>query len=126
MKLPIILLIQGLIEVAAGMLLSTNYDLFYLVGETSQNTLTITRLYAIAALLIGGISLIMYRHFEHSLMTKFIVLFMMLFHVFIGFHLVSSYQVGAVLHIGPGVFHLILAACIAWAYYNEKDSFSQV
>ncbi len=126
MKLPIILLIQGFIEIAAGLLLSTNYDLFFLAGDTTQNILTITRLYAIAALLIGGISLIMYRHFEYNLMTKFVVLFMMLFHLFIGFHLVSSYQVGAILHVGPGVLHLMVAALVAFAYYNDKEEFPQV
>lgn len=88
-----------------------------------QNAVSLTRMYAVAALILGGLSLQFFKHFEHSPLLKMSSLLFMVFHMAIGFHLCSLYSLGSVSNVGPGAFHILFAIIFAAFYYRESDQF---
>lgn len=123
MSLKQIFLIQAIIEIVAGFLLISNLNILFLIGEMDQNAVSLARMYAIAALVLGGLSLQFYKYFEHTPLFKMSSLLFMIFHMAIGFHLCSLYSLGSVSNIGPGSFHILFAIVFAIVYYRESDKF---
>jgi hypothetical protein len=119
-----ILLIQGIVEMIAGVVLIFRPDLLLMSDGQVVETLIVAKLYGILALTFGVISLLLCRVFEYNDTFKKILLMIMLFHLMVAFQLYAAYNQGATPNLGAFGLHMILAFLLFGAYMRDLNSFS--
>lgn len=123
MKVANIFLIQAIVEIIAGLLLISNIDIFFLTEEWTNQSAGIIRVYGLAALVLGGVSLQLYKYFEYTALFKMCSLIFMTFHILLGFHLAGLFKQLTIDHIAPSAFHILFGIAFAFCYYQDSDKF---
>lgn len=123
MKLANIFLIQAIAQIIGGILLISNVDIFCFKDDFTNPSLAMMRFYGISILLMGGISIQIYKYFDYSPLFKMSSLIFMLSHVLMGFHMMGLYQGNIVSLPVLGFVHLFFALIFAFVYYKESDKF---
>ena len=114
-----ILLLQGVIEMIAGVVLIFRPDLLLMNDGQVLETLVVAKLYGILALTFGVISFMLCRVFEYNDTFKKIVLMIMFFHLMVAFQLYAAYNQGNTPNLGAFGLHIVLAFLLFGAYMKD-------
>ena len=114
-----ILLLQGIIEMIAGVLLIFKPDLLLMSEGQVMETLIVAKLYGILALTFGVISFLLCRVFEYNDTFKKIFLMIIFFHLMVAFQLYAAYNQGNTPNLGAFGLHMVLAFLLFGAYMKD-------
>lgn len=117
MKLAI--LIHGIIELIAGIVVFFLPHLLLMNNGLSPETLSVCKLYGIAASFLGILSLLIYRYSTDEKFNKNVVLSIMAFHMILGFYLSGLLKAEIVLHAGVYISHLVILGIISLIYLKH-------
>ena len=118
-----ILLINALIEGLAGFVLIMVPSMLLRDEGQAPQTIAVSRLYGILALIFGILSFLLYRRFEYNHMYRQICLAVVSFHLIVAFYFYSLYGQHLTASIGPFILHLILAVGFMGLYLKEMEKF---
>jgi hypothetical protein len=113
------ILIHGVIELVAGITVFFLPHLLLMNSELSIESLAICKLYSIAAIFYGIISLLIYNNTDDERFVKQAVLSIMGFHMVLGFYLSGLFKTNIVMHPGVYLFHLGLFVIITFIYLKN-------
>lgn len=118
-----LLIIHGVIEMIAGVVLVFSPHLFLMTENQSAGTLTIAKLYGIIAFTFGAVSFMIASKFEYDIVFKRIIMTIVAFHLMVGLQTFAAYQSGLMSHIGAAGLHLSLAVVFVIGYMKEYNFF---
>ena len=119
-----LLYIQGVIEIIGGIVFYFSPHLI-LGGDLDLNTQLMTKLYSIAAVILGLVSLEVARSFEYTGFSKRIYLLLTCFHLLLSFVCHGFYQAGS-LSIGGVITHALLCLAMMIFYFVDLPQFDEV
>jgi len=100
------ILIHGIIELLAGLTVFFLPHILLMNKQLHVESLAVCKLYGVAAIFYGIISLIVYKNTTDESFLKQVVLSIMAFHMILGFYLFGLYKSDIVMHPGVYFFHL--------------------
>ncbi len=114
-----ILLLQGIIEMIAGVVLIFKPDLLLMSEGQVMETLIVAKLYGILALTFGVISFLLCRVFEYNDTFKKIFLMIIFFHLMVAFQMYAAYNQGNTPNLVAFGLHMVLAFLLFGAYMKD-------
>ncbi len=115
-----IFLINALLEMAAGIVLSLRPDLLLQHAAPELQGVVIARLYAILAFSFGLTSYVLFRNYKPSQMFRYLALIIMVFHLVVSFHMYGAFVSGVTPSNGAFILHLSIALLSLFFYLNDK------
>lgn len=120
-----LILIHAMIELIGGVVISLRPDLILMTSDQIVETLIVGKLYGILMITFGILSYLLWKEFRYDELYKKVFLLFMIFHLLIGFHMMSAYNQGIVANLGAFGLHMALAASFLLVYMREMQLFSQ-
>lgn len=115
--------VQSALEAIAGVVLVLRPDLLLFNPIAGPDSLAISKLYGIAAFIIGSISFLMYKDFAFNTFYRKITLIFVAFHLLVALHMYSVYQNQLTPHPGAFGVHIAISVLLLLAYLKEKERF---
>lgn len=115
-----IFLINALLEMAGGIVLSLRPEWLLLHSEPEIQGVVIAKLYAILAFCFGLSSYVVYKNFRPSKMFRHLALIIMIFHLVVSFHMYGAYMSGVTPSNAAFILHLCIAILCLFFYMNDK------
>jgi len=115
-----IFLINALIEMAGGIVLSLRPDLLLMHSVPDIQGLATARLYAILAFCFGLSSYVWFMNYRPSKIFRHLALIVMIFHLVVSFHMYGAYVSGITPSNVAFILHLCIAILCLFFYLNDK------
>lgn len=119
--MKIALYIQAILEVLGGIAIYFAPELV-LNGEITSVTLLMCKLYGVAAIVIGLLSLELGKQFEFKQLFKHIYLLFMLFQLLIAFTCFGFFQSGEIT-VGAVATHFLIFGIMCFFYFKDVGRF---
>lgn len=118
-----ILLINAFLEGLAGFVLIMMPHLLIMDTGQAPQTVAVSRLYGMLALIFGIISYLLYTKFEFTRQYKLICLVIVAFHFAVSLYFNSLYRQGLTASPGAFVLHLSVAVLLVGIYLRGMHKF---
>ncbi len=123
--MKLILKINGIIELLAGLALIFNPNWLLMQKNIDIATVSLAKLYGILAFFFGLVSYLLSNEFAFTQLFKRIILAVITFHMLVSLYLYGLYTQGVLTFIGAAAFHLIIAVSFLMMYYKDMTLFDK-
>lgn len=120
-----ILLLHTIIELAGGLVLIFRPETLMLSEALTLPVGSVIKLFGVAVVCIGVLSLLMYQRFSYSERDKLAVLLFMGYHMIQGFQCYGMYTAQVMENMGAFTLHMTLALFFLIAYMKESQLFPE-
>jgi len=120
-----LVLIHTIIEIAGGIALIFNPKLLMLSGDLSLQTFAVIKLFGVAVLGIGLLSLIFFKQFSYSEWDRKLTMLIMGYHFIQGLQCYSIYTQGVMTNMGALTLHITLAVLFMVLFMKERELFEE-
>ena len=120
-----VLLFHIVVEILGGFLLILNPELLMMSEPMNITLASVIKLFGVAVLLIGLVSLLIYRNFDYSDKDRLAVLAFMGYHMAQGLQCWSMNTHGTMTSNGAFLLHISIAILFLVVFMKEREKFPE-
>ena len=124
MKLRLVFGINALIQIGWGLLLVLRSDSLIHSEILSKEFMALLQLYILSIILIGSVSLLIFKHFTYQVVIKYIALIFFGFHLIMAINLYSFYEQTILTKPYAFIIHFFMSMLFGFYYFKEKHLFN--
>ncbi|MCB0646905.1 MAG: hypothetical protein KDC49_09585 [Saprospiraceae bacterium] len=123
MNLRMLFMINALVEIGGGLYLLLKSDALFDMEGASPAYIHLLQLFIVAVLFLGGISLLVFKHYSPGPILKYLTLSFLAYHLIIALKMYQAYELGVAAEPYAFITHFIMSTLFVYFYFKEKSSF---
>lgn len=123
MNLRILFVINALVEMGGGIYLLLKPDALFDLANATPSYHHLLQLFIVFVLFMGGISLVIFRHYAPGPILKYLTLSFLAYHLIIALKMYRAYELGVAAEPYAFITHFIMSTLFVYFYFKEKSSF---